>query len=216
MDWTSWHERYESSKPLQERLNEVCAQITRVISKASGDCVRVISICAGDGRDLVGSLAALRGSATVCATLVESNLQLVAKGQAMVEEFGLADQIRFRCADATQSETYDGICPADLVILSGAFGNLRAHSVERLIVALQCLCTHGARVIWTRNLREFDDGEAATQKIRACFNAANFVEEVFAQTPQGIFAVGTHVFFGENKPLSKSEKLFEFSGFWDI
>lgn len=216
MDWKNWHERYEISLPLQERLTAVQAQIIIAISKVGAKPVQVVSICAGDGRDLIGSLNVLGNKTTVCATLIESNAELVAKGQTAIDHFCLAHQVAFRCADATQPATYLGIPPAHVVILSGVFGNLKENDVLRLIVSLQNLCCRGASVIWTRNLNEFDDGETATQTIRKSFVEADFKEEILIRTPQGVFAVGTHSFHGEQRPLPKGKALFEFTGFWGI
>lgn len=216
MDWTNWHERYEISLPLRERLSAVRTQIVLALSKVAAEPVQVISICAGDGRDLIGSLVAFDQRKTVRASLIEMNAELVAKGQTAIDHFCLSDQVTFRCGDATQSGTYVGISPAHVVVLSGVFGNLKENDVRRLIVSLQSLCHRGASVIWTRNLVEFDDGEKATQMIRKCFLAADFREEVLARTPQGVFAVGTHTFQGEPRPLPEDGTLFEFTGFWGI
>jgi hypothetical protein len=136
----------------------------------------------------------------------------VAKGRTEIERAGLADQVTFRNADATHSSSYLGISPAHFILLSGVFGNLKEKDVQSLITALQGLCLTGAYVIWTRNLVEFDDGEKATQMIKANFLAANFREEAVVRTPGGVFAVGTHSFQGVPRPLPPNTTLFEFTG----
>lgn len=150
MDWANWHDRYEISLPLRERLCAVRTQIILALSKVAAQPVQVISIFAGDGRDLIGSLVAFDQNKTVCASLIEMNAELVAKGQTAINQFCLSDQVTFRCGDATQSGTYVGISPAHVVVLSGVFGNLKENDVRRLIVSLQSLCNRGASVIWTR------------------------------------------------------------------
>lgn len=216
MNWVNWHERYEFSLPLRERLNEVRGQIDLALSEVATDPVQVLSLCAGDGRDLIGSLAAYKQKKTVHANLIELDPELVAKGQAAIERLCLADQLTFHCADATQSATYRDIPPADVIILSGVFGNLKENDVQQLIVSLQSLCHRGALVVWTRNLGEFDDGEKATQMIRESFRAADFREKVLVRTPCGVFVIGTYIFQGEHRPLPADTTLFEFTGFLEI
>ena len=57
MDWYDWHSAYETSPTLQARLRLVQAQLARALDACPDDHVRVISLCAGDGRDLIGVLA---------------------------------------------------------------------------------------------------------------------------------------------------------------
>src|SRR5262245_52437108 len=210
MDWAKWHDLYDVSIPLKERLLAVRAQIAAAAARVPGTSVYLVSICAGDGRDVIGTFAAADARQDVHATLIEAHPALVTRGQAAVEQLGLARRITFRCADATQSSTYVDLRPAHLIVLSGVFGNLTERNVPRLIAALPSLCARDASVIWTRNL--FDDGEEATQSIRQCFVAADFIEEVVVRTPLGLFAVGTHAFRGVRRPLPVNQTLFEFTG----
>jgi hypothetical protein len=214
MDWAKWHDLYEVSIPLKERLIAVREQIAAAASKVPGKSLHLVSICAGDGRDVIGTFAASDERQDVHATLIESHPELVTRGQAAVDQLGLAGRITFRCADATQSSTYVDIRPAHIIVLSGVFGNLKERDVQRLIAALPSLCDREASVIWTRNL--FDDGEKATQIIGECFVAADFTEEVLVRTPLGFVAVGTHSFRGVRRPLAANSTLFEFTGFASI
>jgi hypothetical protein len=214
MDWATWHDLYEVSTPLKERLMAVRAQIAAAAAKIPGQSWHLVSICAGDGRDVIGTFAAADARQEVHATLIESHPELVTRGQAAVEQLGLARRITFRCADATQSSTYVDMRPAQIIVLSGVFGNLKERDVQRLIAALPSLCERDASVIWTRSL--FDDGAKATQLIRQCFVAADFTEEVVVRTPLGLFAVGTHAFRGVRRPLPVNKTLFEFTGFASI
>jgi hypothetical protein len=210
MDWAKWHDLYDVSIPLKERLMAVREQIAAAAAKVTGQSLHLVSICAGDGRDVIGTFAAADARQDVHATLIEAHPALVTRGQAAVEQLGLARRITFRCADATQSSTYVDLRPAHILVLSGVFGNLKARDVQRLIAALPSLCAREASVIWTRNL--FDDGEEATQIIRQCFVAADFREEVLVRTPRGLFAVGTQAFRGVRRPLPVNQTLFEFTG----
>jgi hypothetical protein len=186
-------------------------QIAAAAAKGTGKSLHLVSICAGDGRDVIGTFAAFDARQDVHATLIESHPALVTRGQAAVDQLGLAGRITFRCADATQSSTYVDMRPAQIIVLCGVFGNLKERDVQRLIAALPSLCARDASVIWTRTL--VDDGEKATQIIRKCFVAADFTEEVLVRTPLGFFAVGTHAFRGVRRPLPAHSTLFEFTGF---
>lgn len=171
MDWAKWHDLYESRPSLQERLVAVREQVTLAVSKVAAEGLQVLSICAGDGRDLIGSLAGLASRKAIRATLIESSPELVARGRAAIDEAALTEHVSFRCADATRSSTYHGIPPANVVVLAGVFGNLKEADVRRLIESLRSLCHSGASIVWTRNLVEFDDGEKAVQIIRECFSS---------------------------------------------
>jgi hypothetical protein len=210
MDWAQWHDLYDVSLPLKERLLAVRAQIAAAAAKVPGTSVHLVSLCAGDGRDVIGTFAAAEARHDVHATLIASHPALVTRGQAAVEHLGLAGRITFRCADVTHSSTYVDLRPAQIIVLSGVFGNLKARDMPRLIVALPSLCDREASVIWTRNV--FDDDAKATQLIRECFVAADFTEEVVVRTPLGFFAVGTHAFRGVRRPLSVNTTLFAFTG----
>jgi len=200
VDWTKWHDRYDEQASLKERLAAVREQITAAISRATTAPVQVLSLYAGDGRDLIGSLAASRSRKAVNATLVESSTELVARGQNAAAHLHLTDEVTFRCADATLSSTYLGLPRAHLIVTAGVFGNLIEADVRRLVVSLQSLCRRHAYVVWTRNLVEFDDGEKAVRVIRESFLQAGFREERFIRTPGGVFAVGSHCFEGEMRP----------------
>jgi hypothetical protein len=215
-DWKQWHSLYDESQPLKERLLAVRQHIAASIAGHSVDPVRILSACAGDGRDLIGALGATHERKRVCAHLIESDAELVARGEAAARQFRLEDEITFHCADATRSNTYRGVSPAHVIVLAGVFGNLHDMDTKRLIASLRSLCYPGASVVWTRNLREFDDGERTTLIIKECFLASGFEEASFSRTPSGMFAVATHVFRGSPEPLPRDVQLFVFSGFCNV
>jgi len=63
---------------------------------------------------------------------------------------------------------------------------------------------------WMRGPRQL---RRQVQLIRKSFLQATFSESRFIRTPSGVFAVGTHCFKGEMRPLPKDSTLFEFTGF---
>ncbi len=216
MDWAEWHKRYESVPSLQERLAVVCEEISLAISATRTKPVRILSICSGDGRDVILSTAASKLRKSISGVLIELNPDLVARGRSTIKEFSLQEEISFQCSDATKSETYRSIAPAHIVVLSGVFGNLKYEDVGLLIDSLRSLCEPKARVIWTRNLNEFGDGETVVGGIKKLFANVNFTEASYTKTPSGVFAVGTHVYEGETLNLPARPVLFRFSGFWKV
>src|SRR5262249_33753032 len=127
-------------KDRKSQLLAVRAQIAAAAAKAPGTSVHLVSLCAGDGRDVIGTFAAADARQDMHATLIEAHPALVTRGQAAVEQLGLTRRITFRCADATHSSTYVDLRPAQILVLSGIFGNLTARDVQRLIAVLPSLC----------------------------------------------------------------------------
>src|SRR5262249_55902724 len=73
-DWASWHESYEDpNSELVKRQNAVRAQVAHVIEACPAGPVTVVSICAGQGREVIGALATHRRRADVRGRLVELN-----------------------------------------------------------------------------------------------------------------------------------------------
>ncbi|HEY8134839.1 MAG TPA: hypothetical protein VIF08_02280, partial [Candidatus Limnocylindrales bacterium] len=57
MDWTAWHTDYDADTPLRRRLEIVQRHIVDALASIERSPVRVISMCAGEARDLRGALA---------------------------------------------------------------------------------------------------------------------------------------------------------------
>jgi len=124
MDWTKWHERYDSSPELVARLHLVQTHIAACLEVCPPGPMRVISICAGDGRDLIGVLTTHPRTSHVSARLVELDPRLVERGREAANAAGLASQLEFLQTDATLSSAYVGAAPAHLVLVCGVFGNV--------------------------------------------------------------------------------------------
>ena len=56
MAWDHWYREYDHSPSLQARLAIVRRQIAAALDLCPPGPIRIISLCAGDGRDLVGAL----------------------------------------------------------------------------------------------------------------------------------------------------------------
>jgi hypothetical protein len=58
-DWLAWHEGYDDpSSSLARRLEVVRRRLGAVLDAAAGERRQLLSLCAGDGRDVIPVLAA--------------------------------------------------------------------------------------------------------------------------------------------------------------
>ncbi|HLO84354.1 MAG TPA: class I SAM-dependent methyltransferase family protein [Nostocaceae cyanobacterium] len=209
-DWFEWHDLYNTEPRLQQRLEIVRKYIAYSLDALPPGIIRVVSACAGDGRDLLGVLANHPRAKDVHARLVELNPQLVERGRATIESLGLTEQIEFINGDATSSSSYLGAVPADIVIVCGIFGNLADEKeLDRLLGNISFLGKQGAFVLWTRG---HSNGIPHSENVRKYLQKFGFAEVEFQLTATGDMGVGIHRYLGENLPAPKEEKLFVFSG----
>ena len=136
-DWVQWHELYKSNLPLRIRLKLVQSQLKRALNKASDGPVTILSLFAGDARDLSGVLSRHARAKDVSAYLIECNSDLVEAGRKKFDDLGLGDQVDFRVADATDPTSYDDIPPADIVLVCGMLGFVTSETTLDLVRALR-------------------------------------------------------------------------------
>lgn len=166
---------------------------------------RAISVCAGEGRDLLDVLAERPDRAAIAARLVELDPVLAERAREAAVAHGL-ERVEVVRRDAGVTDAYAGAAPADLVLLCGIFGNVADADVRRTIAALPQLCAAGATVIWTRHRRAPD----LTPRIRAWFAEHGFSERAFESPGPDAWSVGVQEFIGRPVPLAPGERLFTF------
>jgi hypothetical protein len=204
-DWSEWHDAYaRADSGLGERLEAVRAHIHRRLDETAPRPVRVVSACAGDGRDLLGVLGGRSDADRVTAVLVEYDAGLAERARDNAGE--LAARVDVRQADAAQSDAYLGAVPADLVLLCGVFGNIPDADVRATIEAAPQLCAPGAEVIWTRHRHEPD----LTPSIRDWFANVGFEEVAFVAPEDDHWSVGVHRLTTEPRPLEQGRHWFSF------
>jgi hypothetical protein len=147
----------------------------------------VLSLCSGDGRDLLGALAGHPRAVDVTARLIDLEPALIRAGRAEIARCGWTN-VKFVRADASRTRSARGAVPADLLLACGIFGNISREDIHRTIRILPTLCAPGATVLWTRGRTKPD----ATPQIRAWFEAAGFEEIEFVAIPQTSASVGAH------------------------
>ena len=123
-DWYDWHAFYDDpGSGLSRRLSWVQDQIRAALDAAPPGPIRAISLCAGQGRDLIGVLADHPRRADVTARLVELDPRNTEVAARLAAEAGLA-QVEIVTGDASLTSQYADLGPADLVLACGLFGNM--------------------------------------------------------------------------------------------
>ncbi len=103
--WDSWHGAYhDPDSSLSRRLTVVQAEVDRWLDATAPRSVRVLSVCAGDGRDLLEVLAGRSDSDRVTATLVELDAGLVSRARECASLARLS-QVQVRAGDAGSPST---------------------------------------------------------------------------------------------------------------
>jgi hypothetical protein len=206
-DWAAWHEAYDNlDTPLAHRLRVVQARITEALDQAQPGPLRAISICAGQGRDLIGVLREHPRCRDVTARLVELEPRNAAAARQCAADAGLT-QVEVVTGDAAQTRVYAGMTPSSLVLACGVFGNITDDDVARTIRCCTGLCAPGGTVVWTRGRREPD----LIPQICDWFAAEGFAL-VGVSEPGTRWAVGAHRFEGQSRPLP-DQKMFTFAGY---
>jgi hypothetical protein len=181
-DWVAWHEGYDDpASGLSARLALVKGHLAEALDRAPAGPVRLVSLCAGQGRDVIEALAGPAGHPRrddVAAVLVEADPVLAGQARAAAAAAGLG-QVGVREADASRVAGFADGLPADVLLLCGIFGNVSEADIQRTVAAAPALCSPGATVIWTRHRREPD----LTPRIRGWFTAAGFEELAFGSPP---------------------------------
>lgn len=206
-DWSAWHDPYaDPTSALSQRLRVVQSRVDEWLDDTAPAAVQVLSLCAGDGRDLLDVLAGRSDADRVTATLVDIDQRNVARARTRIAELGLDDTIQVRRADAGESTSTEGAVPADLVLACGIFGNISDDDVHMLVAVLPQLCARGALVVWTRHRAAPD----LTPTIRRWFAEAGFDEVAFTAPREHLFTVGAHRFGGTPQPLVPGRRWFTF------
>lgn len=204
-DWSEWHDAYaRPGAGRADRLDAVRGEINRRLDQTAPDHLRVISACAGDGRDLLGALAERSDAGRVSALLVEYDAGLANRAGAAAD--ALDARVEVRRADAARSAVYADAAPADLVLLCGIFGNISDDDVRATIQAAPQLCGPGAEVIWTRHRGDPD----LTPTIREWFAAAGFDEVAFIAPEADKWSVGVHRLAVQPQALKTDRHWFTF------
>ncbi|WP_067828446.1 class I SAM-dependent methyltransferase [Actinomadura kijaniata] len=211
-DWAAWHKEYDDPhSPLSRRLTLVRRRIAEILDAAPAGPVRTVSLCAGQGRDLIGAAAGHPRAADVRARLVELDPENVRAAREAALSLGLPG-ITAVAADASVTDAYLGAVPADLVLVCGVFGNITDADIRRTVSLLPRLCAPGAHVVWTRNRVPPDP----TPDICRWFGEHGFQACWLSPPEAGVYGVGVHRFTGTPLPLEPGVRMFTFVGYDEL
>ncbi len=203
--WHSWHRAYDDpDSDLSHRLAAVKQQIRAMLDQAPAGPLRAISMCAGQGRDLIGALAGHPRRADVTARLVELDPRLAESARAAARGAGLPG-VEVLTADAGLTDNYAGLAPADLVLACGIFGNISDQDIERTAGYCTQLCARGGTVIWTRSHQAPD----LVPQICDWFSARGF-ELAWISDPCTDWTVAAYRLAAAPAPLEAGARMFTF------
>ena len=188
-DWLAGHAAYDDpSSALSARLRCVRSHLSDAVDRAPAGRVVLVSLCAGQGHDVIGVVPDHPRRDHVRAVLVESDARNVVLARRAAAGQGLSG-VEVRQADAGLAAGFADVLPADVLLLCGIFGNVSDRDIRRTVRAAPALCRAGATVIWTRHRRPPD----LTPQIRAWFASAGFGEIAFdALETSALTSVGVH------------------------
>jgi len=206
-DWLAWHREYDDPESrLSRRLRVVQGHLRRAIDERAGE-IRIVSMCAGQGRDVIGVLAEHPRGSDARAVLIELDDRNAAIAEAAIREHGMTNVV-VRRADAGISDSYEGAAPAEIVLACGVFGNITDEDIANTVARLPMLCAAGATVLWTRGGRAEHD---ITPRIRRWFAESGFEELAFeASADEDHFRVGANRLVAEPRGLERGVRFFTF------
>ena len=206
-DWYEWHGGYdEPGSLLARRLGAVQERVRLALDAAPPGPFRVLSLVAGQGRDLIPVLAKHPRGRDASACLVELDPRNAEAARTSAAEAGLPG-VAVRVADAALVDGYADAAPADLVLLCGLFGNITDEDIRHTVEQTATLANKGATVLWTRHRRPPD----LVPQIDAWFAGQGF-EALWVSDPGLDYGVGAHRATREPRPLRPGTRLFTFVG----
>jgi hypothetical protein len=207
-DYLKWHDAYDDpNSDLSWRLRQAQTYISQALDHLPGP-LTVLSLCAGDGRDVLHVLADRDDTSRVHTTLIELHPVLAQRAREFAAAAGLTG-VTVRNQDAGNTAAYVGSVPADLVIMMGIFGNIRNDDVHRTVETAPQLCRPGATLLWSRST----NGNDRNASVRAWLSKAGFTELDYLEFDQDEgerAALGSARYDGPPQPLVPGRQLFTF------
>ncbi len=205
-DYEAWHQQYDDpDSALSWRLARVQERLRTALDDRPGP-VRILSVCSGDGRDVIEVLAGRRDAGRAEVILLEVHRGIAAQARTAATAAGL-DWLDVRNVDAGRSDSYLEAVPADIVLLVGVLGNVSADDIDRLIDTAPQFCRPGALLIWSRGV-DTPGGAEINARIRARLADRGFVDEGYDEHDGA--ALGYVRYEGDPVDLVRGQQLFTF------
>ena len=204
--WQQWHDDYaDPNSDLSRRLAVVVVRLRELVDAAPAGPIRLLSLCAGQGHDVIGALADHPRRDDVVGLLVEFDPGNVENAQAGLAAAGITG-LSVREADAGDTSSFADAVPADIVLLCGIFGNVPMDDIERTALRASSLCASDATLMWTRHRKAPD----ATPAIRQWFVESGFEELSFDAPTDALFSVCVNRLARPPEPFEPGDHLFTF------
>lgn len=206
MDWHAWHGGYDlPASSLAQRLDVVQERIRLALDGCPAGPLRLVSLCAGQGRDVLGVLPDHPRRDDVTARLVELDPRNAAVAREAARDAGLPG-VEVVEGDAALTDNYAGLVPADIVLVCGVFGNVSDEDIERTCGYCTQLCRTGGTLVWTRGRGPSPD---RVPMICGWLESRGF-ERVWVSGRDVGYGVGVHRFAGRPESLASGESMFTF------
>jgi hypothetical protein len=205
--WNNWPKRAYERASYRQRLAAVEFHLRESLDLAPAGQVRIIALCAGDGRDVINVVGSHPRCHEVSAWLVEADGNSIQTGTSWARAAGLQDNVRFLHCDATSYATYLGIAPADILLVCGVWGHVPPEERNSVIDACKAICRPGGVVIWTRGVRL---GMARLHEICHLFTPSTWEQVRLTVTSTAKWAVATHRLLESAEKLPTSGRIFHF------
>ena len=203
-DYLTWHDDYDDpGSALHLRLLVVQDFLASALDERPAGPIRLISMCAGQGRDVLTVARRHRRGADISGRLVELDPRNVDEARRAIADAGLTG-LEVVQADAGRSDAYVDAAPADIVLACGIFGNITDEEVEQTARALPALCATDAWLIWTRAPR----ADGILPMIQGWFERAGFEPVDLVVGTGDLFGVGVARFRGTTPALAPGVTYF--------
>ena len=207
-DWKPWFAAYDDpDSPLVQRLAVVQRGIRRALDEAPAGSINVLSLCAGEGRDLIPVLAEHPRRADVRARLIEFDPAIAQVARDSAAAAGLDALVEVATGDAADPALFGDYAPAELLLLCGIFGNISEADIHNTVAHAAHLTARGGTAIWTRHRHD----PAVVPRIHGWFAEAGFADlwESDEDLPTTIYVAANRQ-ERDPVPLPGGEKLFRF------
>jgi hypothetical protein len=211
-DWRQWYTQYDDPDTslarrlvvVRQRIGEALATLRSPKPLRSAAPLRILSLCSGDGRDLLPELVDVEPQ-RYRAVLVESDRSIAADAVKTSGALGL-DGVRVITGDAGTTSTFIEHLPVDLLLLCGIFGNVSPDDIQATLMAAPAMLVDGGFVIWTRGSFKSD----LRPTIRAWVQQAGLVETSWDSEPDGYGVGVARLTEGRPGQAELPAKLFSF------
>jgi hypothetical protein len=200
VDWYRWHDSYDE---LGSSMTAVLADTQQVIAQALDDApagtIRLLSMAAGQSRELIPVLVTHPRGGDVSAVLVESDHRNTDFAEGALQSAAL-ERVTVVTGDAGTSDSYETGVPAHVILCCGLFENLSDTDMQRLVNAMPMLCADGAVVVYSH------PDSAQREWLESCFRTAGF--DVAATTPDDS-VVGSAALAAHPRPWRPGVRMFD-------